>query len=229
MKISTRIKTIAKHVPEGAIVADIGTDHGYLLYYLLEQGKITKGIGCDVNKNPLSFAKKNLADYINDNKACLSLGDGLKAVAGHDFDCIVIAGMGGLLIKDIIQADTGLARMAGCLVLSPNLAADKLRLYLADNGWKIVDEDLVLEDGKYYPVIIAERGASEKISECDAFFGPILIKTKHPLLMDFFKKEEEKVTDVMEKIKASGHVRAQEMIDDVWKNWKRISGCIHGT
>ncbi len=229
MKISERIKTIAKHVPKGSVVADIGTDHGYLLKILLDQNKIKKGIGCDVNKNPLSYAKKNLSQYIENHRAQLILGDGLEPLAEKNVDCIVIAGMGGLLMIDILKNKQQVTDHVEKIILSPNLAWEKIRKYVTENGWKIADEDLVFEDGKFYPIIVLEKGLDKDYSECELFFGPLLISHKHALLSQLVDHEKQKTEDIINKIKESGHKNSEELIEKERYKWKKKSRCIYGT
>lgn len=196
IKIPARIKGIASWVPQGAVLADIGTDHAYLPKYLLDQGKIKKAYACDLNKGPLEFARENLHKHIEEGRAQICLGDGLAALKKEDgVDCLVIAGMGGILISKILSEGKDILSGLDRLILSPNNGWDKLRDYLCNNGMAIIDEDLLLEEGHFYPIIIVKKGDNESLSPAQLWLGPRLLEKKHPLLREFYFYHRNKTYD----------------------------------
>ena len=103
IKLDSRLSAVAELVREGKTVADIGTDHAYLLAYLLQQGKIKNGIAADLRKGPLENAGKTLLESEQLDNVRLVLSDGLDELNKGDCEDIVIAGMGGILIKEILE------------------------------------------------------------------------------------------------------------------------------
>ena len=228
MRISNRLSTIAKYVPEGSTVADIGTDHGYLLLHLLDEDRIKKGIACDLNKQPLKYAENNLRAYIDEGRAEIRLGDGLDPVKkDRNIDCIVIAGMGGSLMIEILKNQEDFLKNVSRLILAPNVSWEKVRRFLIENGWNIIAEDLVLEDGKFYPIIISEKGINQKLSEAELFFGPFLIREKHPLLKAFFENEDNKINKKILRMLKSKDPEIMLEIEKIKDEWQEMSGFIH--
>lgn len=193
-----RIHTIVGFVKDVQVVADIGCDHGQIAKLLLEQGSAKKVIACDISKPSLEKAKKLAAEA--GLALCMEtrLGDGLSVLEEAEVDAIVIAGMGGMLIRQILDREPRKAKSAGWLVLSPHRNVLELRKYLAENGYRIEAETLVLEDGRYYPVICAVPGHAA--AEQDEFFygvGRKLIEGKDRHLPGFLKREIAKADKIL--------------------------------
>lgn len=179
-----RLETITKYIGETDIVADIGCDHGYLLQMAIKNKNIKKGYAIDNKQGPLNSAKNNLDKFDNVD---FILSDGLKNVNNLDINCVVIAGMGGMLINSIINDSIDKFKRINKLILCPNRNVDKVRLFLVENGFKIIDEDIVFEDGKYYELIIATIG-EQKLSLNEMFFGPILLEKKSNIFINKWKE-----------------------------------------
>lgn len=153
VKISNRLMTVASLISEGNVLADVGTDHGYVPIYLMEQGKIPRAIAMDINAGPLERAKEHIAgcgmgDYIETR-----LSDGLEALRAGEAESILIAGMGGGLVIHILEAGEAVAKSAKELVLQPQSELERVRIFLEKNGYVTDAEDMVLEDGKFYPMM----------------------------------------------------------------------------
>lgn len=153
VKISNRLMTVASLISEGNVLADVGTDHGYVPIYLMEQGKIPRAIAMDINAGPLERAKEHIAgcgmgDYIETR-----LSDGLEALRAGEAESILIAGMGGGLVIHILEAGEAVARSVKELVLQPQSELERVRIFLEKNGYVTDAEDMVLEDGKFYPMM----------------------------------------------------------------------------
>ncbi len=183
MQIDARLQAIAKFVPQGVKIADIGSDHAYLPAFLLKEKKIAFAIVTDVAAAPCKMAKTTLAMQGVSAGAQVRQGDGLKVLQPGECDTIVMAGMGGITIMEIMAACPDVAKSAGRLILQPMIAADKLRRFLANEGYGTVAEDLV-EDGKYlYEIIVVSARAP--VADTDAvgyLVGPKLLQEQHPLL-----------------------------------------------
>ena len=136
-------------------VADIGCDHAFVSIYLVQQGIADKVIAMDVNKGPLEAAQKNIKDYGSDGSIETRLSNGFDALRRGETDAAVIAGMGGKLVISIIDA-ADVFEPGYKLILSPQSDVREVRLYLLERGFRLLDEDMICEDGKYYNIICAE-------------------------------------------------------------------------
>lgn len=167
LKPHGRLSLCADYVREGSRLADIGTDHGYLPIALCQSGKIPSALACDINPLPLRSAEDNIAKFSLGNVIKTRLSDGLKAVSSDEVDDVVIAGMGGELIRDILTAAPWVKDEAKHLVLQPMTRHDDLVKWLVENGFTIIQQAAVLDDGKYYTAI-SVRFSGEK-APCDLY------------------------------------------------------------
>ena len=166
VKISDRLKTAASLIREGAVLADVGTDHGYVPIYLLEQKKIKSAIAMDINKGPLERAREHIHLYGMDAYIQTRLSDGVAALEKGEADSILIAGMGGGLVMHILEEGKDICQAAGELILQPQSELCSVREYLAENGYVTESERMVFEDGKYYPMMRVHYKA-EKNEDAD--------------------------------------------------------------
>ena len=150
INISNRLKCVASLVNKGARVADIGTDHAYLPIYLVQNGISNKVYACDVRKEPLRRAQLHIDEYGLSDKITTQLCDGLKGINKCDVDTVTICGMGGKLMKSILQAGIDKLGYNTQLVLSAQSELRDFRAYLLEAGIDIKSEHILLEDGKYY-------------------------------------------------------------------------------
>lgn len=192
MQLSERLRAVAALVMSGGTVADIGTDHAYIPIYLIQTDAVSRAIAMDVNPGPLSRAREHIAQYGLESEIETRLSDGLAALRPGEADSVVIAGMGGALMRRILEegrdrldgaseqtdgrcnstaalsdsmdncADSQAehrGKRRGCreLILQPQSEIWLVRAWLERSGWRIVREDMVREDGKYYPMMRAER------------------------------------------------------------------------
>ena len=201
--LSKRLKTVADLVTKGNIVADVGTDHGYVPIYLVEEEISPYCYAMDVNEGPLNKAKANIIEHELEDKIETILSDGLDAFGDRKADTIIISGMGGDLIVDILSRANDFDE----LILSPHKRSDLVRKFLCRNGYEIADEKMVEDAGKYYPVIKAQRGESD-YSETELEFGPILLAKKDKTLKAFLDLEYQKFTRIK-----SGLDREDEELD----------------
>lgn len=163
-------------------VADIGTDHGYLLIGCMEKGlKFCQGV--ENKLGPYLVAEANLNNYIQDGRIKLSLSDGLKDLDPL-IDTVVIAGMGGELISKIIDESLAKAKTLKKLILEPNVRSYELRKYLNLNGFTIYNEEIINDNDKYYEIMEVKFANSlPTLSENELLFGPILLKNANPLFI----------------------------------------------
>lgn len=182
MRLGERLKTIAKLVEFGSRLADIGTDHAYLPIYLIQNGIISLAVAGEVNKGPFKAAQEAIERLDLSSKISLRLGNGLSVVSPGEVDTAVIAGMGATTIIGILQEQPQVVVSLRRLIIQPMVAAPLVRRWLTSNGWKLVEEKLVIDDGKLYEIIAAERGDSPEFEPVLYEIGPILWKDRSPLL-----------------------------------------------
>lgn len=192
LKLSDRLQKIANFISPGETVADIGTDHGFLPIALWESGKSPHVILSDINEGPLEKARENIEKYFPEKVFDLRIGSGIRTISQGEVDVIVIAGMGGLLIADILADDLTKTKSYQKLILQPRNAQNKLRAWLMKNGFAIADETLVKE-GKYICEIIVavpeENSLKMDEDSIDFEISPILFEKKDPLLVEFIENK----------------------------------------
>lgn len=210
VKLSERMKAVAAMVTSGGILADIGTDHGYVPIALMQEHKIKGAIAMDINQGPLARAKENieaahLQEYIQTR-----LSDGVQSLKVGEADSILAAGMGGELVMHILEEGKEVCQAASELILQPQSDIRKVREYLREHHYKIVDEDMVLEDGKYYPMMrvikVEQDDFWAKLSEestvaCD-IYGPLLLRNGNPVLRRFLVHQHRQLTELLKKLQA---------------------------
>ncbi|WP_225047185.1 tRNA (adenine(22)-N(1))-methyltransferase [Lacticaseibacillus kribbianus] len=183
--LSPRLQHIANFLGDGRRIADIGTDHAYLPIQLAQSGLIDYAVASDIGAGPVAIATANVAAQGLEDVIAVRQADGLLGLDPEDgIDTIFIAGMGGLLIRDILTA--GLARLDGTetLVLAPNRDDEAVRTWLAKHEFGILDEDLLEDAGHVYPIIVAGQTKPEvPYTEADLILGPVLRKRRSPLFL----------------------------------------------
>lgn len=183
-----RLECIKSMVPKCSVAADIGTDHGYVAEMLLQDNICDKVIATDLNEGPLNRAIEHLTSVNLNYKCDFRLGSGLTVLDKNETEAIIIAGMGGELIADIIETSRNIALQAKELILQPMTTGDKLRRYLSENGFKIIDENIVRELHHYYFIIKAVPGEDEIKDEIYYEISKILLEKKDPLMFEYLNK-----------------------------------------
>ena len=197
MKLSKRLQTIADFVKKGAVVADIGTDHAHIPIYLIKNNIISKAYACDINKGPLEKAKENI-NYYGVKNIELRLSNGLEKLKTGEADTLIIAGMGGELITDILERGRIFFDAERKLILSPHTKTDEVRKYLLSNGFEITKEDMCIDEGKFYTVMEAVYiGKTFSYTNGELLFGKYLIDNKNPVLFEYLKKEKQKYLSII--------------------------------
>lgn len=178
--MSERIKTIAKYINPYQRIADIGCDHGYLIVEAFKNG-ISFAQAIDNKKGPLQQAINNLTNYQENVE--FSLGDGLDKLLDN-IQVVVIAGMGGSLIIDILSNYPSKLQNVERLILQANRNTKDIRKFISSINYKITAESIIYEDGIYYEIIVCDKGYS-KYNDDELTYGPILMKERSAL---FIKK-----------------------------------------
>ena len=208
--LSNRLTALASWVPQGARLADIGSDHAYLPLYLLERGQIQYAVAGEVVAGPYQSALKNVAEAGAQDAIAVRLADGLAAIELADaIDTVTIAGMGGRLIRDILaQGEDQLAGVSH-LLLQPNNREEELRTWLVENGYKLAAEGILEEKGKIYEYLWAQTGKSS-LTDRDLRFGPYLLKEKSEVFIKKWLKEQAKLEKALAAIPA---IHEQERLE----------------
>lgn len=190
MELSKRLYAVAGLVTEGASVADIGTDHGYVPIYLVKNKIASKVIAMDINRGPLERAKMHIIGHGLKGQIETRLSDGLKSLEPGEVDAFIAAGMGGGLVIKILEDSKEVVDKLKFAVLQPQSEIAKVRKYLNQNGLVIIDEDMVEEDGKFYPMMKVVHGEPQEYEEYEYIFGKILLEKNHPVLHKFLLREQ---------------------------------------
>lgn len=204
--ISERLKTAAGLVGEGKRLADVGTDHGYVPIYLLSQGRIPCAIAMDINQGPIQRAQEHIRQYGMEAYIQTRLSDGVAALREGEADTILIAGMGGGLVMHILESGKSVCQSADELVLQPQSELARVRKYLDANGYVVEAEEMVKEDGKYYPMMRVHYAAqTAKVPSFDKelgfLYGGLLLKERHPVLFDYLKWERQIQESIRSRLK----------------------------
>lgn len=221
MNISTRLKTIGDMVSKCSTIADIGTDHAYLPIYLIKKGVCEKAIASDINKGPVERAIENVQRERLESKIFCRLGSGFKTIKPYEVNCAIIAGMGGNLIRDIIEDKMDVFKSLDYAILQPVQNPDVLRKYIYEAGYEVIDEELCIDDNKYYEIIKVKYGIKSKELE-DIYYeiGEKLVEKKHPLLKLYIEHKLDKYNNILKYISEDTELaekRKQEIIDRIKK------------
>lgn len=220
MQLSKRLSAVASMVTKGNRLVDVGCDHGYLPLYLYLNKKIPSAIAMDVRPGPLSRAREHIAEYGLEKYIETRLSDGLLALSPGEGDTLTIAGMGGPLMERILTAKEEVRESFRELILQPQSDIPHFRRFLREIGWEIVEEEIVLEDGKFYPMMKAVRGEARTVPgdmpyTPEEAFGGLLLKKRHPVLKLYLERELRIRNEILEKLKeAAADDRRKEVEEE---------------
>lgn len=186
-RLTPRLQKIFDIVPPCDSICDIGTDHAYIPVCLTLSGKCKRAIASDIKKGPVSRAEETVRAYSAQDFVDIRLGAGLRTVSEGEADTVIIAGMGGLLIAQILEDSKAVATSAKTLILQPMTAVPELREYLVQNGFKIDSEHIVREEEKLYVIIFATVGEDEPYTKAELFLGKKIIPGEN---YDAYRKEQ---------------------------------------
>jgi len=187
--LSQRLERVATHVPAGARLADIGSDHGYLPVALMRRGAITSAVAGEAALTPFRSAERTVRENDLRQQISVRLANGLAAIEPSDgITAISICGMGGETIRDIL--DSGKARLSGDerLILQPNGGEQPLRQWLMDNDYRILHEELLRENRFDYEIIVADRTGPVKYTSEELYFGPLQMQTRSPAFLSKWQR-----------------------------------------
>lgn len=218
MELSKRLYAVASMVTKDSVTADIGCDHGYVSIWLVHTGRCKKVIAMDVRKGPLSAAEEHIKEYGLSRYIETRLSDGVEALAMGEVQTMLAAGMGGRLMVKLLKDGADKVAAMQELVLQPQSDLPLVRRYLREQGFAIAEENMVCEDGKFYPMfrVLTKNGMKKENTECDAdgyvkrteserdvcldtavdrrllydIYGKFLLAIRHPVLSAYLEKEQ---------------------------------------
>jgi len=211
MNISKRIKEIANRIKHRQI-ADIGTDHGYLPIFAITNNLADSAIAADVNKHPLECARANAEVYGVSDVIEFRLGYGLDVLEVGEAETIVIAGMGGSLMAEILHKGRDIAASAKQLLLSPHLDVPHLRRELHALGFVITDETMLRDDGKYYNILdvrtqnTQEYDSGGDYSEDEYLLGRNLLNTRPLVFVEYCRHMAQRYANVVAEIESANEL-----------------------
>lgn len=229
-QLSKRLQAVSTYIPTGSRLADIGSDHAYLPINLMLQGKISMAIAGEVNEGPWQSAHNNVEKYELEGVVDVRKGDGLAVIQEDEVDVIVIAGMGGALITDILN--NGLEKLLSVkrLILQPNVASHLVRQWFIVHQWELKAETIVEEDGQYYEVLMAEQGDPEEpYNEMTAeqrqkaiLMGPFLLAEKNEAFLNKWTAECKKRKQVVASLQKATNEESKDKLQWVEKELQMI-------
>jgi len=210
-----RLEEIINLVEDNSIVADIGTDHGIVPYELIKSNKAKKVIASDISEKSLDKLREKL-DYLDEpEKIILNVSDGLDNLNEYQVDTIIISGMGGNLIVDILNKNIDVAKSANCLILGANNSLSVLRKFLHDNSFEIIEEVDLFENDKYYQIIKVKVGKQLFSNDYEYEFGKFLIDNKSENLKQYIKQQIENKKTILWNISEKDSDNVKNAIDNI--------------
>lgn len=202
MQISKRLRTVASLVTAGSRVADVGTDHAYVPITLVMEGRVPEALAMDIGEGPLQRALEHIREQGLEGRIQVRQSDGLAAYRQGEADSLVIAGMGGSLMEQILSQGEEKCRGMKEMILSPQSELYLVRQWLGGHGWSIDREIMLIEEGKYYTVMRAVPGNAGKTGEAEDCYGGYLLRQRDPVLREFLEKEWDTIHRIITALEA---------------------------
>lgn len=213
--MSRRLQALADMVTPGSRVADVGCDHGFVSVYLVLKGISPRVYAMDINKGPLLRAREHIAEYGLEAYIETRLSNGVEALQPGEAQTLLCAGMGGRLMQKILTEGGRTVRSMRELILQPQSEQEAFRRFLRISGYLITAENMIYEEGKFYPMMkavpadrrpgthtagnIGKDGKAAARQRIEDKFGPCLLKNKNPVLTNYLRQN----------IKVYGEIRKQ--------------------
>lgn len=224
MQLSKRMQRLISLITEGNRLADVGTDHGYVPIALVRDKKIPSAIAMDVNREPLARAGERIRESGLSTYIETRLSDGLEKLCLEEADTVLIAGMGGMLTIRILEGGSHCLHTVKELVLQPQSDIHRVREWLYENQYQITVEDIVEEDGKYYPMMRAVHGSERKPGQAELYYGKMEIQRSPEVLYSCLQMELARNRKVMEALRRSGREDTKRG-REVAESMERITRC----
>lgn len=204
IKLSKRLKQTASFLPKGPKFADIGSDHAYLPCYVCLEDKQAKAIAGEINEGPFQSATQTVRGHGLEEVIDVRLGDGLEVLTAGEVTQVVIAGMGGSLIRSILQKGKDKIESVDRIIAQPNVDARDVREWFVHNNFMISEETIIEENGHIYEIVVGDRHSGAvypELSEKQLLFGPILLVNKTKAFYTKWAEEYEKLKRVIDQMR----------------------------
>lgn len=239
VELSARMQAIADLVTPGNVVCDVGCDHGFLSIYLVQSKISPRVIAMDVRSGPLARCVEHVAQYGLEQYITMRLSDGLEHLQPGEADAVVCAGMGGRLMQRILTQGSHKALGLKELILQPQSELKAFREFLRKQGYRTVEENMIEEDGKFYPmmkvvphklasavekstvsdttvdVVVSQEGEDAGQDSVYDRFGKKLLTGANPVLYRFLKQREAQLLGIRESILGTSHTGAPERLCEI--------------
>ena len=220
--ISERLQALAGMVTPGNVVADIGCDHGFLPIFLVQRGLCPRVLAMDVRKGPLSRAEEHIAAYGLEDYIETRLSDGLGAYRAGEAQTCVCAGMGGRLMQKILTEGRKKAESFQELILQPQSELADFRRFLRKSGYRMIQENILCEEGKYYFLMKIcpetdpeESEASKEDLELWDRYGKELLNSRHPVLKRYLEDALRTAEQIQETVLEKSRERSGERLGEI--------------
>lgn len=225
------MQAVAALLTPGLSVADVGCDHAHVSIYLIENGLAASVIAMDIGEGPLARAQANIRQQGLSDVIATRLSDGGKALMVGEVDACIIAGMGGMLMEKILRESADVFMAMKELILAPQSDLDHFRGFITENGLRIVDEDMILEEGKFYPVIkavpVGGDSKCQMLTKAELAYGPVLLGKKHRVLLEYLNWEKnQKETILASLVRQELTTKVAERIESLKAELEIIDGAI---
>lgn len=205
LQLSKRLEKVASYLCKGANFADIGSDHAYLPCFVCLQDEAATAIAGELNEGPYLSALNQVKAQGLAHRISVRKGDGLAVLTPNEVHQVVIAGMGGTLISQILEQGKDKLLGVNRIIAQPNMDAKTLRNWFFENGFELVEEEIIEEDGHFYEILIADRGVPSRpytnAHEKEFYFGPFLMKQKSETFKNKWLEELDKKQKVIQQMK----------------------------
>ncbi len=232
VNLSARMEALTRLLKPGYVTCDVGCDHGFVSIYLVQKGIAPKVFAMDVRKGPLSRAQEHIREYGLDDKIETRLSDGLHALKSGDAQAMICAGMGGKLMMRIMEEGMDKVLAMQELILQPQSDLKLFRQFLREMELIILQEDMIYEDGKFYPMmrVVPKRfydgneltASSGEEQELWDEFGPMLLQERHPVLLQYLDFLEDVQARLYEELKGRTSDSAVSRISEVQSSLQRV-------
>ena len=231
IELSKRMQSVAHMIQPCDAVGDIGCDHAFVSIYLVEQRRAKRVIASDVRRGPIAIAKRNIEAMNLSDQIEIRMGDGLDTIVPGEVNAVVLAGMGGMLMIDILERGEEVVTRCDQLVLQPQSDIEKVRRYLAEKGYHLADEQMLIDAGKYYNLLDVrvhemvqkdEYDCSKLADDWCYMYGGSLLRKKDPVLRSWLVKRRDTTAGLINSLSGKNTENAAKRLKTVKAEQKTI-------
>lgn len=231
IELSKRMQSVADMIQPCDAVGDIGCDHAFVSIYLVEQHRAKRVIASDVRRGPIAIAKRNIEAMNLSDQIEIHMGDGLGTIVPGEVNAVVLAGMGGMLMIDILERGEEVVTRCDQLVLQPQSDIEKVRRYLAEKGYHLADEQMLIDAGKYYNLLDVrvhemvqkdEYDCSKLADDWCYMYGGSLLRKKDPVLRSWLVKQRDTTAGLINSLSGKNTENAAKRLKTVKAEQKTI-------